>query len=88
MLYPISELGPGSQENLYGYIDSKGKVVIHLSYSGVGHFFEGTASVLNSAGKSGFIDGHGNLLIGYKHRAAFSRCQPVFRRPSIRHARW
>jgi hypothetical protein len=63
MLYPVSKPVLPGRGQAFGYINDKGDIAIPLSYSGAEHFFEGKAAVLDSAGRSGFIDRHGNLLI-------------------------
>src|SRR5215813_496720 len=66
MLYPISEIAPEDTENLVGFINSDGHVVVSPRYSGASFYFEGKASVLDAAGKSGFIDSLGNLTIPFR----------------------
>src|SRR5690348_4808295 len=66
MLYPVSKPAPSGQGNAFGYINVQGNLIIHFSYSGAEHFFEGKAGVLDSAGRCGFIDHNGNLLIEHK----------------------
>jgi len=66
MLYPISEIAPEDTENLVGFINSDGYVVVSPRYSGGSFYFEGKASVLDAVGKSGFIDSLGNLTIPFR----------------------
>ena len=66
MLYPISEPIPDSVDDLFGYINSSGDVLIPVSYAGCSHFFEGKAAVVDRMGKSGFIDYQGNLAIPHR----------------------
>ena len=63
MLYPISVPKPNSVEDLIGFINEEGRVVVQPSYAGGSYFFEGKASVLDENGKSGFIDDVGDLVI-------------------------
>lgn len=58
--------GYNYNQNLYGYIDNYGKVVIPLNYHGAGSFKEGLARV-QLKGKWGFIDKLGNLVIPCKY---------------------
>lgn len=48
---------------LFGFIDSKGKVVIEAQYSSVGYFSCGLAWVKNASNKVGFIDKTGKPVI-------------------------
>jgi hypothetical protein len=66
MLYPISEPIPNSVENLCGYINSRGNVVIEPSYLACSHFFEGKASVIDETKKTGFIDDKARLVIPHQ----------------------
>jgi WG containing repeat len=66
MLYPISIPLPNSADDLFGYINSHGEVIIPPSYSGCAHFFEGVAAVVDKEGKSGFIDSFGNVAISFR----------------------
>lgn len=66
MLYPISEPIPDSVENLSGYIDSRGNVVVQPSYLACSHFFEGKASVIDKTKKAGFIDDKARLVIPHQ----------------------
>src|SRR5438105_11142260 len=63
MLYPISVTMANSVEGVVGLIDSRGRIVVQPSYKLGSFFFEGKASVIDTDGKSGFIDGTGNLVI-------------------------
>ena len=65
MLYPISVPLPNSTDDLFGYINSHGRVIILPSYAGCSHFFEGVASVVDKEGKSGFIDTSGRVKIPF-----------------------
>src|ERR1700675_1699402 len=69
MLYPISELIPDSVENLFGYIDARGTVVIPPSYLASAHFSEGKAAVMDETEKVGFIDKKGRLVIPHQFEA-------------------
>jgi len=66
MLYPISEPIPDSVENLFGYIDIRGNVVIQPSYLACSHFSEGKASVVDETKNAGFIDFSGRLVIPHQ----------------------
>ena len=72
MLYPISEPIPGSVEDLFGYIDARGKVVIRPSYLACSHFCEGKASVIDKTEKAGFIDARGGLVIPHQFQGLSS----------------
>ncbi|MCB1020574.1 MAG: WG repeat-containing protein [Acidobacteria bacterium] len=63
MLYPISVPNEDSAEDLYGYIDSSGCVIVQPSYSYAGHFFEGVAVVAGTDGLCGLIDGQGVVAL-------------------------
>jgi len=63
MLYPISEPVPDSIEDLFGYIDGRGRIAIKPSYLACSHFFEGKASVIGETKKTGFIDLNGRPVI-------------------------
>jgi hypothetical protein len=52
-----------SVEDRFGYIDERGDVFVPLSYSACSHFFEGKASVVDEAGRTGFIDAKERLAI-------------------------
>jgi hypothetical protein len=66
MLYPISEPIPDSVDDLCGYIDQYGNVVIQPSYFACSHFFEGKASVIDRTRHSGFIETNGRLAIPHQ----------------------
>jgi hypothetical protein len=66
MLYPISIPRANSAEDLIGFIDAQGHVVVQPSYAGGSYFFEGKASVVDLNGKSGFIDYSGALVIPWR----------------------
>ena len=53
-----------SNNNKYGYIDSKMRVVINPIFDGAGDFHDGLA-VVKRSGKCGFIDGLGNVIIPF-----------------------
>lgn len=63
MLYPISQPKPNSAEDLIGFIDTEGRVVVRPSYTRGSYFFEGKACVVDLNGKSGFISHSGDLII-------------------------
>jgi hypothetical protein len=63
MLYPISQPEPNSAEDLIGFIDAEGRVIVRPSYAGGSYFFEGKACVVDLDGKSGFINHSGALVI-------------------------
>lgn len=57
-------LAPYRGENkLFGFIDSKGKIVIDAQYISVGYFSNGLAWVKNANSKVGFIDKTGKAVI-------------------------
>lgn len=66
MLYPISIPKPDSPEDLIGYIDSLGQVVVPAIYKFGAYFFEGVAGVVRADGKSGFIDERGRVVIPFQ----------------------
>jgi hypothetical protein len=66
MLYPISVPIPNSSDDLIGYINAQGRVVVPPSYAGGSYFFEGKASVIAANGTSGFIDNSGNLAVPFR----------------------
>jgi hypothetical protein len=72
--YPVAF----SQNGLYGYKDSTGKVVIRPKYSWVGAFVDGIAAVcmqINSEEKKfGFIDVNGNYILNLEYDWAYSLC--------------
>lgn len=49
-------------------IDKNGKVVLNLPYKNVNNFKEGRAGVENEAGKWGFIDSLGNVVIDFQYQ--------------------
>jgi WG containing repeat len=63
MLYPFPTLKANGAESLVGFIDTHGQVVVQPSYVAGSLFFEGKASVVDTNGKSGFLDCTGNLAI-------------------------
>ncbi|MBV8844761.1 MAG: WG repeat-containing protein, partial [Bryobacterales bacterium] len=63
MLYPISVPKPNSAEDLIGFINAEGHVVVRPCYAGGSYFSEGKAAVVDWNGKSGFIDDLGELVI-------------------------
>jgi hypothetical protein len=77
MLYPISEPIPDSVENLYGYIDSRGNVVIQPSYLACSHFFEGKAAVIDETEKTGFIDAKARLIIPHQFEGTGRFCNGI-----------
>jgi hypothetical protein len=65
MLYPISAPKAKSAEDLIGFINSEGDVVVRPSYSGGSYCFEGKAAVADHNGKAGFINDVGKLVIPF-----------------------
>jgi hypothetical protein len=63
MLYPIPVLKANGAESLVGFIDTNGCVVVQPSYALGSFFFEGKACVVDTDGKSGFLDCTGRLAI-------------------------
>jgi len=63
MLYPISVPKPNHAEDVIGFINVEGRVIVRPKYMGGSYFFEGKASVVDEDGKSGFIDCDGNLAL-------------------------
>ena len=63
MLYPISVPKPNSTEDLVGFINAEGSMVVPPSYVAASYAFEGKSSVVCEGGKSGFIDQVGNVVI-------------------------
>lgn len=55
-------------EDLYGYISSRGEVVVPPIYYGCAHFFEGVATVSEKCGRVGFIDGLGRVAIAFRYK--------------------
>ena len=68
MLYPISVPKANSAEDLIGYIDYSGQVVVDPTYAAGAFFSEGFASVCREDGSSGFIDGEGHTRIPFRFR--------------------
>jgi hypothetical protein len=68
MLYPISVPKQDSADDLAGYIDEKGNVVVEPQYAAAGYFFEGLGSVCREDGLSGFIDARGEIVIPFAFR--------------------
>jgi hypothetical protein len=66
MLYPISVPKPDSAEDLIGYVDGFGRVVVKPSYAAGSYFAEGLASVCREDGSSGFIDGDGRTNVPFR----------------------
>ena len=68
MLYPISVPKPDSADDLVGYIDRAGQIVVSPIYAAGSYFSEGYASICREDGLSGFIDTRGDLRIPFKFR--------------------
>jgi hypothetical protein len=66
MLYPITEPMPDSIEDVFGYINDQGSIIVSASYAACTYFFEGKASVIDETRKSGFIDSKGRLVIPHR----------------------
>jgi WG containing repeat len=66
VLYPISVPIPQSEQNIFGYVDGRGQVVVDPIYAGAGCFSEGKASVLDQQGKAGYLDQAGFLVIPHR----------------------
>lgn len=58
--------------NLYGYIDTTGKVVIKARFTDAYSFIDGLAAVCTEWQKCGFINKAGDFVIGPKYRVAHS----------------
>ena len=56
--------------NLWGYIDTKGKEVIPCQFSKAYDFSEGMAAVSNEENLFGYIDINGELKIPYQYKNA------------------
>ena len=56
-----------NHNNLYGYIDKKGKEVIPCQFTKAFDFSEGLAAVSNEENLFGFIDTNGELKIPFKY---------------------
>lgn len=63
MLYPISTPKANSAEDLIGFINAEGNVVVRPTYAAGAYFFEGKAAVVDHNGKAGFINDVGKLVI-------------------------
>jgi hypothetical protein len=68
MIYPFPALKANRAESLVGFIDTHGHVVVQPSYVAGSFCFEGTASVVDTDGKSGFLDCTGDLAIPCRFR--------------------
>jgi hypothetical protein len=66
MLYPISKPTIDPEDDLVGYIDHTGRLIVPPVYKGGAFFFEGLASVMRDDYKTGFIDERGALIIPHK----------------------
>ncbi len=53
------------RDSLWGYIDTKGKIVIKPKYNDADYFYEGLAAV-NNGDKYGFIDYNGDTIIKFQ----------------------
>jgi hypothetical protein len=51
---------------LYGFINSKGKVVIDFCFAKADNFSNGLSVVTNSDGKNGLIDLSGKLIVPFE----------------------
>lgn len=58
------------QNNLYGFINKMGEVIIPPRYKAAGIFSEGLAAVQNAAGLWGYIDSTGNQVINFQYSLA------------------
>jgi WG containing repeat len=67
MLYPISVPKPNSAEDLIGYIDHSGRVVVKPTYAAGAYFSETLAAVCRGDGLSGFIDVDGETRIPFRY---------------------
>jgi hypothetical protein len=66
MLYPISVPIAQSDQNLFGYINREGQVVVDPVFAGGAASSEGKASVLDRHRNAGFIDQSGLLVIPHR----------------------
>ena len=66
MLYPISVLIAQREQNLFGYINGQGQVIVDPVFAGAAAFSQGKASVLDQHGNAGFIDCSGLLVIPHR----------------------
>jgi hypothetical protein len=74
MLYPISKPIPKTAEDLIGYIDYYGQLVVPEIYIGGSFFFDGLAAVMGDDYKTGFIDERGALVIPHKYQGLAHYC--------------
>ncbi|MEO1626350.1 MAG: WG repeat-containing protein [Bacteroidota bacterium] len=64
-------LYPFKKDGLYGFIDSKGKIIVEPQYHQVGRFSEGLCAVVerkNKESKLGYINHKGELVIGLQYQ--------------------
>src|SRR6266404_1757930 len=66
MLYPISIPNPASADDLIGYIDPCGEVVVAPIYEAGAFFSEGKAAIMPSGGKTGFLGANGQLALPFE----------------------
>lgn len=68
-LYPFSEgLAAVKKDGKYGFINTKGELVIPVQFYGVGGFSEGLALVYDDQYNASFIDHNGNVVIKTKDK--------------------
>jgi hypothetical protein len=77
MLYPISKPIPNTAEDLIGYIDYSGQLVVPAVYQAGAFFSEGLAAVRLADGKTGFINDRGTLIIPYRFQGLARFCGGV-----------
>ena len=63
---------PFIEDDLYGYMDAEGNIVIEPQYPMAFEFSEGMAAVCNENYEFGYIDTKGELVIPYKYSRAGS----------------
>ncbi|MEM6687089.1 MAG: WG repeat-containing protein [Bacteroidota bacterium] len=64
LLYPIVE------NDVWGYMDKQGKIVIKPQFNVAGYFFSDSLAMVAKNGRFGFIDTKGTLIIPPKYDAA------------------
>jgi hypothetical protein len=72
MLYPIAKPKPESSEDLIGYINSSGHIVVTLQYKMGRHYSEGVAAVMRADGQWVFIDEQGRISIPRSFEGIYS----------------
>ncbi len=70
MIRSIKTIGNNGNEDLnflYGFVDTRGNLVIPYKYSNAHDFSGGLAAIMNEEGKWGFVDKTGKMVIPFKY---------------------